>query len=67
MTLVSTSRRMPATKPSESRMREIVRRENGELNICFRRREPGRSASGSTILPDGESLMGQEHDGKAGV
>ena len=33
----------------------------------FQTEGAGRSASGSTILPDGESLMGQEHDGEAGV
>jgi hypothetical protein len=27
----------------------------------------GRNASGSTVLPNGESLRGQEHDGKAEV
>ena len=29
--------------------------------------EAGRNASGSTVLPNGESLRGQEHDGKAEV
>src|SRR3954451_654882 len=29
--------------------------------------EAGRGASGSTVLPEGESLKGQEHGGEAGV
>jgi len=48
-------------------MREFVRRAKRRVESSFQTREAGRSASGSTILPDGESLMGQEHDGKAGV
>ncbi len=44
-----------------------MRRGKRQVEFPSQTGEVGRSASGSTILPDGESLMGQEHDGKAGV
>jgi len=44
-----------------------VRREKRRDESPSQAGEAGRDASGSTILPDGESLWGQEHDGKAGV
>ena len=44
-----------------------MRRGKRQVEFPSQTGEVGRSASGSTILPDGESLMGQEHDGEAGV
>ena len=44
-----------------------MRRGKRQVEFPSQTGEAGRSASGSTILPDGESLMGLEHDGKAGV
>ena len=51
----------------KSRVRESVRRGKRRVEYPSQTEGAGRGASGSTILPDGESLMGQEHDGKAGV
>ena len=58
-------------------MEMVEHREPYDARVCAvktagripypRREEAGRDASGSTILPDGESLKGQEHGGKAGV
>ena len=46
---------------------ERVRRAKRRVESLSKTGEAGRHASGSTILLDGESLKGQEHDGKAGV
>ena len=48
-------------------MRESVRREKRRVESLPQAGEAGRDASGSTVLPYGESLWGQEHDGEAGV
>ena len=48
-------------------MREIVRRAKRRVESLSQTGGAGRDASGSIVLPDGESLRGQEHDGKAGV
>ena len=44
-----------------------VRREKRRVESLPQAGEAGRDASGSTVLPYGESLWGQEHDGEAGV
>ena len=50
-----------------SPVRESVRREKRRVESLPQAGEAGRDASGSTVLPYGESLWGQEHDGEAGV
>ena len=52
---------------SKSVVRENVRRETRRVESLTQAGEAGRNASGSTVLPYGESLWGQEHDGEAGV
>ena len=47
-------------------MREIVRRAKRRVESLSQTGEAGRGASGSTVLPEGESLKGQEHGGEAG-
>jgi hypothetical protein len=42
-----------------------VRREKRRVESLPQAGEAGRDASGSTVLPYGESLWGQEHDGEA--
>ena len=44
-----------------------MRREKRRVESLPQAGEAGRDASGSTVLPYGESLWGQEHDGEAGV
>jgi hypothetical protein len=44
-----------------------VRRGKRRVESLSQTGEAGRGASGSTVLPEGESLWGQEHDGEAGV
>ena len=51
----------------KSPVRESMRRGKRQVESLSQTGEAGRGASGSTVLPEGESLKGQEHGGEAGV